>query len=350
MAFSGTLVAARPGRGRRRRDRRRDRDRPHQRHARRGRDADHAAASADGRLRPRLTIVILALGAAVFVFARLRRAAIRSSDAVHGRGRPGGRRDPRRPAGGHDDHARDRRPADGAAQRHHPPPAGGRDAGLGLGDLLRQDRHAHPERDDGRHGRPPTAIYRGHRDRLRAARRASGCGEAARSIPPPSPLLVELARAALLCNDASLRRDRTSGWIGRRRSDGGRAGRLRRQGRASTPSAAQGDCPRTRRDPLRCRSIASWRRLHHDHADGACISVKGAPERLLEHVRRRARPARRRGAARRATTGARTVDALAARGQRVLALRRRSRCRRRQRDARLRRCRSGRSRCSAWSA
>ena len=32
---------------------------------------------------------------------------------------------------------------DGGAPRDHPPPAGGRDAGLGDHDLLRQDRHAH---------------------------------------------------------------------------------------------------------------------------------------------------------------------------------------------------------------
>jgi magnesium-transporting ATPase (P-type) len=34
-------------------------------------------------------------------------------------------------------------------QRHHPPLAGGGNAGLGDGDLLRQDRHAHAQRDDG---------------------------------------------------------------------------------------------------------------------------------------------------------------------------------------------------------
>ena len=45
-----------------------------------------------------------------------------------------------------------RRAAHGGAERHRPPPAGGRDAWLGLGDLLRQDRHAHPQRDDGAHG------------------------------------------------------------------------------------------------------------------------------------------------------------------------------------------------------
>ncbi len=36
-----------------------------------------------------------------------------------------------------------------ATQRHHPAPAGGRDPGLGHRDLLRQDRHADPQRDDG---------------------------------------------------------------------------------------------------------------------------------------------------------------------------------------------------------
>ena len=59
------------------------------------------------------------------------------------------------------DHARDRRPAHGGAQRGHPPAARGRDARRHLGDLLRQDRHADAQRDDGaaRRRRPTTRPW-----------------------------------------------------------------------------------------------------------------------------------------------------------------------------------------------
>ena len=55
---------------------------------------------------------------------------------------------PRRPAGDHDHHPGHRRTAHGVAQRHHPPPARGRDPGLGDRHLLGQDRHPDPQRDD----------------------------------------------------------------------------------------------------------------------------------------------------------------------------------------------------------
>ena len=58
--------------------------------------------------------------------------------------------DPGRPAGSDHDHARHRRAADGEPQRDRAPPAGGRNAGLGGADLLRQDRHADADGNDGR--------------------------------------------------------------------------------------------------------------------------------------------------------------------------------------------------------
>ena len=49
---------------------------------------------------------------------------------------------------GRDRRAGHRGAADGATPRDRPQAVGGRDARLGDGDLLRQDRHAHEERDD----------------------------------------------------------------------------------------------------------------------------------------------------------------------------------------------------------
>ena len=113
----------------------------------------------------RLTIVILAVAA---VRLRFRGAGSRLRDraCVHGRGWRRGRRHSRGPAGGDDDHARDRRPPDGRAQRHHPTPSRRRDARRGVDDLLRQDRHADLEPDDRRSGRDRLGRVRRDRGRL----------------------------------------------------------------------------------------------------------------------------------------------------------------------------------------
>ena len=91
--------------------------------------------------------------------------------AVPGGGRHRGVADSRGPAGADHHHARDRRAAHGAAQRDHPPPAGGRDPRLGVAHLLGQDRHADADGDDGDVGRHGRKGLRGHRRRLRAGRR-----------------------------------------------------------------------------------------------------------------------------------------------------------------------------------
>jgi magnesium-transporting ATPase (P-type) len=62
---------------------------------------------------------------------------------------PGGGRDPRGTAGDRHHHPGDRREPDGPPQRHHPQTAGRGSPGQHHGDLLRQDRHPHPEPDDG---------------------------------------------------------------------------------------------------------------------------------------------------------------------------------------------------------
>ena len=107
----------------------------------------------------------------------LRLRAVRPAHSLR-RNVPGGDRhrrldDPRRPAGSHHHHARDRRPADGRPQRDRPASASGRNAGLRGAHLLRQDRHADAHGNDGRFGRDRRRRDHGHRRRLRQRRRGA---------------------------------------------------------------------------------------------------------------------------------------------------------------------------------
>ena len=190
----------RPRDRRRRRDGQRDGARPHQPAARRRQPARNAASAPDQEIRlcdhrghrrdQRADLLLWPLARA----HELRRAL------------PGGRRhrgvaDPGRTAGADHDHARHRRAAHGAAQRHHPAAAGGRDAGLGVAHLLGQDRHADADGDDGdlrRHRRdrltrsPATAMRR----RARSRQDGKPAGDA--------PVLALMGRVSMLCNDAEL--------------------------------------------------------------------------------------------------------------------------------------------------
>ena len=74
------------------------------------------------------------------------------------------------------------RAADGEAQRHREEAVVGGDAGLGLGHLLGQDRHADPLGDDDRAGDDRLGRHPRHRGRLRA-RRAGSSTRAASSTP-----------------------------------------------------------------------------------------------------------------------------------------------------------------------
>ena len=230
---------------------------------------------------------ILALAALDLRLRRAASAATPSADDVHGRGRPRRRGDPRGPAGGDDHHAGDRRAAHGAAQRDHPPPAGGRDAGLGHRDLLRQDRHADPQRDDRADASSPRdGTFEVTRRGLRAGRRVQLDGRRA-STPASDPLLGEIALAALLCNDAQLRRPRR-GW----RVDGDPTEGALRLARASRPGSIRG--ARARGLPAhatRSRSTSEHRfmaTLHHDRGGRRLDLRQGRAGARARHVRRAA--------------------------------------------------------------
>ena len=134
--------------------------------------------------------------------------------------------------------------------------------------------------------------------------------------PAEHRLLAEFARAAVLCNDAVLR-DHVDGW----EVDGdpmegallALAGKVMRS--ESHPFARW-----TRTDSIPFDANHRYMAvLHHDHEGRACVNAKGAPERILAMC-----------ASQRAADGEtapldtdfwhRKVDAIAAQGQRVLAL------------------------------
>ncbi len=95
----------------------------------------------------------------------------------------------------------------------------------------------------------------------------------------PDAGLEALARAALLCNDALLRRDPHGGWqlVG----DPTEGALLTLALKAGlVPQAVAADTPRVDEIPFESqhRFMAT---LHHDHAGHAFVLLKGAPERVL---------------------------------------------------------------------
>ena len=171
---------------------------------------------------------------------RRRRAGARPAGHRHVdlRHRPGGRGRARGAAGGGHHLARDRRPANGEAPRAGAPPAGRRDAGQHVGDLLGQDRHADQERDDRPAGVCWRPAHRGVGHRLRAVGRVPA-GRPRRSSRPA--FVVELLRAASLASDARVvahegqwrvEGDPTEGGA-RRRGGEGRTGPRARRRRAA---------------------------------------------------------------------------------------------------------------------
>ena len=167
-----------------------------------------------------------------------RRGGLRPGPAA-GRGPPGHaadlaeprrRRHPRGPARRGDGRPGARRPADVPPPRPDPQAAGGRDARLGHGHLLRQDRHPDREPDDrdrpGRRRRPRRAPRRGQR-----GRRARGARGPRRRSPGAGP--------------AADRR----GPLQRRRSGARR--RSRRSRRPPAPSAIRPRAPSSSPPPAR---------------------------------------------------------------------------------------------------
>ena len=146
----------------------------------------------------------------------------------------------RGPAGDRDDLPRARHAADDQAPCADPQAARGRDARLRDGDLLRQDRHAHPERDD----RGP-GMDRGKRFKV--------TGE---GYNPTGKFLLDdkafdpgadadgalLLQGALLCNDAQARPGPHH-----RRSHRGRHGR---RGDEGGPTREQKTMPRVQEIPF----------------------------------------------------------------------------------------------------
>ena len=133
--------------------------------------------------------------------------------------------------------------------------------------------------------------------------------------PAELPVLAELARAAALCNDASLR-DGTGEWTVE--GDPMEGALLAFAAKAGIDGAeARRAWPRTDVIPFdaRHRFMAT---LHHDHDGNAAIFVKGAPERILSMCRaQRAAPGEE--SALDAARWHARAEEIAAAGQRVLA-------------------------------
>jgi magnesium-transporting ATPase (P-type) len=134
--------------------------------------------------------------------------------------------------------------------------------------------------------------------------------------PVDLPELADIARAALLCNDAALREQADGEW--RLEGDPTEGALLTLALKAGLDPRFEAEAlPRTDAIPFESehRFMAT---LHHDHAGHAFVFLKGAPEALLS------RCARQRAAGEDRPIDVafweRSVDALAAEGMRVLAL------------------------------
>lgn len=134
--------------------------------------------------------------------------------------------------------------------------------------------------------------------------------------PASEPVLLDLARAALLCNDADLHRSAGGDWqLAGDPTDGALLALAMKTG--LEPADELGRCPR--RDAIPFESERQFMAtLHHDHTGHGILVVKGAPERVLALCERE-RQAGGSVPLDRARWSALTAD-LAGQGQRVLAL------------------------------
>jgi len=142
------------------------------------------------------------------------------------------------------------------------------------------------------------------------------CRGAAAVTPQEEPVLLELGRAAALCNDAVLHRG-NDGW---RMEGDPMEGALMALAGKIEPLGTAAHRAWTRTDEIPFDAAHRYMAvLHHDHAGHAWIHAKGAPERLLAMCR-----AQRTAAGGTEPLDAhawhRAIEAITAEGQRVLAL------------------------------
>lgn len=140
--------------------------------------------------------------------------------------------------------------------------------------------------------------------------------QAGREIDPAEhPVLCEVARAALLCNEASLHEDNGQWTIEGDPMEGALLALARKAG--LDQAKEYGTYPRSDVIPFDAehRFMAV---LHHNHANDGFIYVKGAPERILEMCTLQRGPGR--DAALDTPSWLAKAEDIASRGQRVLAV------------------------------
>ena len=175
-------------------------------------------------------------------------------------------------------------------RRADAPARGGRDARQHVGHLLRQDRHADPGRDDRAHGSYVAGTRLDVTGSGYAPRGGVPRSTATRSTSRrPDGLAAAAARrscgAARARERRALARDADDGaWTLTRRSDRGRAGRRRGEGRDRTRPTLDAAHAARPRDPVHLRVPAD-----DDAAcapDGSLVAyAKGAPEVIARRLR-----------------------------------------------------------------
>ena len=203
-----------------------------------------------------------------------------------------------------------------SAERDHAQAPRRRDARVGDDRLLRQDRHAHQERDDRAAHRDAGRGVRGHRARLSAGRCDRAGGRRRRGRRPRRRSSRSRRSATTRTSCPTLRQAQgpaAQGAVAGRRAHRGRAQGRRDEGRRRRRREHAGSpcCRSTRR-------TSSWRRSTAAPRASRAILVKGAPDRLLERSIAQRGAARAR-AARRRRAGTASIDELSAQGLRVLA-------------------------------